>query len=85
MGNRYEEYLCSEEYLSLEDIWGKRYEVVTVDSISDLKGHFKSPKCKVLNQPEIKDTIHKLHANYVLVPSDKAANIVIVCKKYLLY
>ena len=47
------------------------------------EGHFQSPKCKVLNQLDVKDTLHKLHANYVLVPADKAANNVIaVCKKY---
>ena len=57
-------------------------ELVT-DRISDLKGHFKSPKCKVLDQPDVKDTLHKLHANYVLVPADKAANnVIVVCKKY---
>ena len=43
----------------------------------------KFPKCKVLGQPDVKDTLHKLHANYVLVPADKAANnVIIVCKKY---
>ena len=48
-----------------------------------MKGHFKSPKCKVLGQPDVKDTLHKLRANYVLVPADKAANnVIIVCKKY---
>ena len=48
-----------------------------------MKGHFKSPKCKVLDQPDVKDTLHKLHANYVLVPAEKAANdVIIVCKKY---
>ena len=48
-----------------------------------MKGHFKSPQCKVLDQPDVKDTLHKLHANYVLVPADKAANnVIIVCKKY---
>ena len=57
-------------------------ELVT-DRISNLKGHFKSPKCKVLDQPDVKDTLHKLHDNYVLVPVDKAANnVIIVCKKY---
>ena len=46
-------------------------------------GQFKSPKCKVLDQPDVKDTLHKLHANYVLVPADNAANnVIIVCKKY---
>ena len=55
------------------------------DRISDLEGHFKSPNCKVLDQPDVKDTLHKLHANYVLVPVDKAANNVIVaCKKYFI-
>ena len=38
---------------------------------------------KVLDQPDVKDTLHKLHANYVLVPADKAANnVIIVCKEY---
>ena len=56
---------------------------LVTDRISNLKGHFKSPKCKVLDQPDVKDTLHKLHANYVLVPLDKAANnVIIVCKKY---
>ena len=50
---------------------------------SHLKGHFKSPKWEVLNQPYVKDTLHELLANYVLVPADKAANNVItVYKKY---
>ena len=45
--------------------------------------HFKSPKCKVLDQPDVKDTLHKLQTNYVLVSADKAANnVIIVCKKY---
>ena len=36
-----------------------------------------------LSTPDVKDTLHKLHANYVLVPADKAANnVIIVCKKY---
>ena len=57
-------------------------ELVT-DRISNLKGHFKSPKCKALDQPDVKDTLHKLYANYVLVPADKAVNnVIIVCKKY---
>ena len=56
---------------------------LVVDRISSLKEKFKSPKCKVLNQPDVKDTLEKLHANFVLVPADKAANIVkVVCKKY---
>ena len=55
---------------------------LVADRISDLKGHFKYPKCKVLDKPDVKDTLHKLHANYVFVPGDKAANnVIIVCNK----
>ena len=53
---------------------------LVADRISNLKGHLKSPKCKVLDQPDDKDTFRKLHANYVLVPADEAANN--LCKKY---
>ena len=63
--------------------WKDNLKELVTDRISNLKGHFKSPKCKVLDQPDVKDTLHKLHANYVLVPADKAANnVIIVCKKY---
>ena len=56
---------------------------LVADRISDLKGHFKSPKWKVLHQSDVKDTLHKLRAHYVLVPADKAANnLVVVCEKY---
>ena len=90
--------LCAWEYLQAEaELYVKREQVelkylsewkdqlkeLVTDRISNLKGHFKSPKCKVLDQPDVKDTLHKLHANYVLVPADKAANnVMIVCKKY---
>ena len=61
--------------------WKDQLKELVADCISNLKGHFKSPKCKVLDQPDLKDTLHKLHANYV--PADKAANnVIIVCKKY---
>ena len=63
--------------------WKDQLKELVADRISNLKGHFKSPKCKVLDQLDVKDTLHKLHANYVLVPADKAANnVIIVCKKY---
>ena len=63
--------------------WKDQLKELVADRISNLKGHFKSPKCKVLDQLDVKDTLHKLHANHVLVPADKAANnVIIVCKKY---
>ena len=63
--------------------WKDQLKELVADRMSNLKGHFESPKCKVLDQPDVKDTLHKLYANYVLVPADKAANnVIIVCKKY---
>ena len=64
--------------------WKDQLKELVADRISNLKGHFKSPNCKVLDQPDdVKDTLRKLHANYVLVPADKAdSNVIIVCKKY---
>ena len=63
--------------------WKDQLKELVADRTSDLKGHFKSPECKVLNQHDMKDTLHKLPANYVLVPTNKAANnVIIVCKKY---
>ena len=63
--------------------WKDQLKELVADRISNLKGNFKFPKCIVLDQPDVKDTLHKLHANYVLVPTDKAANnVIIVCKKY---
>ena len=56
---------------------------LAAESISNLKGNFKSPKCKVFNQPDVKHTLHKLHTSYVLLPANKAAQSVIaVCQKY---
>ena len=44
-----------------------------------------SPKCKVLNQPDVRDTLEKLHADFVLLPVDKVANnVMVVCKKYFI-
>ena len=61
--------------------WEDQLKELVADRISNLKRHFKSPKCRVLDQPDVKDTLHKLHANYVLVPADKAANNVIIVRK----
>ena len=42
--------------------WKDQLKELVADRISNLKGHFKSPKCKVLDQPDVKDNLHKLHA-----------------------
>ena len=57
--------------------WKDKLKELVADCISTLKGHFKSPECKVLDQPDVKDALHKLHANYFL-----DNNVIIVYKKY---
>ena len=43
----------------------------------------RSPEQKILNDPDVKDTLRSLHDDFVLVPADKAANnVTAVCKKY---
>ena len=62
--------------------WKDKLKELVADRISELKGHCKSPKCKVLDQPDVKDTLDKLHAKYVLASAYKAANnVIVVCKK----
>ena len=58
-------------------------EGVSYGSHFKFERNLKSPECKVLDQPDVKDTLHKLQTHYVLVPADQAANnVIIVCKKY---
>ena len=48
-----------------------------------MKGKFKRPNQKILNDSGINDCLRKLHKDFVLVPPDKAANnIIVTCKKY---
>ena len=48
-----------------------------------ISGHFDKLFGLSIGHFDVKDTLHKLHANYVLVPADKATNnVIIVCKKY---
>ena len=62
--------------------WKDQLNELVADRISDLKCHFRSPTFKVLDQPDVQDSLHKLHDSYVLVPADKAANnVIVVCKK----
>ena len=54
-----------------------------MEHISSLNKKIRSPKQRILNDPDVKDTLRRLHDDFVLVPADKAANNVIVeCKKY---
>ena len=63
--------------------WKDWVKELVVDRISGLKGIFKSPKCKILNLPDVKDTLEKLHTDFVLFLAHKAANnVIMMCEKY---
>ena len=61
---------------------GKLNKLVT-DRISGLKGKFKLPNQKILNDRSVKDCLRRLHEHVALAPADKAANnIIVICKTY---
>ena len=63
--------------------WKETLKKLVTDRISSLKGKFKRPNQKILNDPGVTDCLHKLDEDFVLVPADKAANnIIVICKKY---
>ena len=62
-----------------------KYQIkeLVVERISSLKEKIRSPKQKIVNDPDVKDTLRRLHHGFGLVPADKAANnVIVVCKKY---
>ena len=65
--------------------WKDKIKELVVERISSLKEKIRSPKQKILNDPDVKDILRRLHADFVLVPADKAANNVIVVYKKVLY
>ena len=63
--------------------WKDQIKELVVERISSLKEKIRSPKQKILNDPDVKDTLRRLDDDFVLVPADKAANnVIVVCKKY---
>ena len=63
--------------------WKDQIKELVVERISSLKEKIQSPKQKILNDPDVKDTLRRLHDDFVLVPADKAANnVTVVCKRY---
>ena len=63
--------------------WKDQIKELVVERISSLKEKILSPKQKILSDPDVKDTLRRLHDDFVLVPADKAANnVIVVCKKY---
>ena len=54
-----------------------------MEHISSLKEKIQSPKQKIPNDPDVKDTLSRLHDDFVLVSADETANnVIVVCKKY---
>ena len=63
--------------------WKEKLKEFVTDRISGLKGKFKRPNQKILNDPELKDCLSKLHQDLVLVPADKAVNnLIVICKTH---
>ena len=63
--------------------WKEKLKEFVTDRISGLKRKFKRPNQKILNDPELKDCLRKLHEDLVLVPVDKAVNnIIVICKTH---
>ena len=70
------------DFKSLSE-WKDQIKELVVERISSLKEKVRSPKQKIFNDPDVKDTLRGLHDDFVLVPADKAANnVIVVCKKY---
>ena len=61
--------------------WKDQIKELVVERISSLKEKIRSPKQKILNDPDVKDTLRRLHDDFVLVLACKAANnVIVVCK-----
>ena len=65
--------------------WKDQIKELVVERISSLKEKIRSPKQNILNDPDVKDTLRRLHDDFVIVPANKAANnVIIVCKRYFM-
>ena len=63
--------------------WKDQIKELVVERISSLKEKIRSPKQKILYDPDVKDTLRRMHDDFALVPADKAANnVIVVCKMY---
>ena len=61
--------------------WKDQIKELVVECISGMKEKIRLPKQNIVNDPDVKDTLRRLHYDFVLVPADKAANnVIIVCK-----
>ena len=79
------EQWSKQEQVDLKSLseWKDKIKELVMECISSLKEKIRSPKQKILNDHDVKDTLRRLHDDFVSVPADKAAkNVTAVCKKY---
>ena len=81
----YVEQWSKQEQVDLKYLseWKDQIKELVVERISSLKEKIRSPKQKILNYNDVKDTLWRLHDEFILEPADKAEyNVTVVCKKY---
>ena len=81
----YAEQWSKREQVDLKYLCEWKYQIkdLVVERISSLKEKIGSPKQEIRNDPDVKDTMRRLHDDFVLVPTDKAANnVIVVCRNY---
>ena len=81
----YAEQWSKREQIDLKYLseWKDQIKEVVVERISSLKEKIRSPKQKILNDPDLTDTLRRLLDDFGLVPADITANnMIVVCKKY---
>ena len=81
----YAEQWSKREQVDLKNLseWKDQIKELVVERISSLKEKIRLPKQKILSDPDVKDTLRRLHDDFVLVPADKAANnVIVVYKQY---
>ena len=63
--------------------WKDRIKELVVERTSSLKEKIRSPKQNIVNDPDVKNTLRRLHDDFVSVAADKTANnVIVVYKKY---
>ena len=80
--------LYAEQWSKLEQVdlkylseWTDQIKELVVELISSLKEKIRSPKLKLIIDPDVENTLRRLHYEFGLVPADKAANnVIVVCK-----
>ena len=71
-----------EDVETLSD-WIRSIKSLVVARIRHLRNSMCAKSSRILDDPQVRDTLSTLHDNFVVVPADKAPNnIIFVCKKH---